>query len=106
MGCYSLLQGIILTQGLNSHFLSCFTDVKTLQQIEDINYLVTMSTQPPDLLQPVCVCVSRFSHVQLFATLWTVAHQGPLPMEFSRQEYWSGLPCPPPGDLPDPGIKP
>ena len=38
--------------------------------------------------------------------LWTVAHQAPLSMGFSRQEYWSGLPCPPPGDLPDPGIKP
>ena len=39
-------------------------------------------------------------------TPWTVAHQAPLSMEFSRQEYWSGLPCPSPGDLPDPGIKP
>ena len=48
----------------------------------------------------------RFSHVQLFATLWIVAHQDPLSMGFSRQEYWSGLPCPPPGDLPDLGIKP
>ena len=37
---------------------------------------------------------------------WTVAHQAPLSMGFSRQEYWSGLPCPPPGDLPDPGIEP
>ena len=37
---------------------------------------------------------------------WTVAHQDPLSLEFSRQEYWSGLPFPPPGDLPDPGIKP
>ena len=37
---------------------------------------------------------------------WTVAHQGPLSMEFSRQEYWSGLPFPSPGDLPDPGIEP
>ena len=37
---------------------------------------------------------------------WTVAHQGPLSMGFSRHEYWSGLSCPPPGDLPDPGIKP
>ena len=46
-----------------------------------------------------------FSHVQLFALLWTVAHQAPLSMAFSRQEYWSGLPCPPSGDLPDPGIK-
>ena len=42
-----------------------------------------------------------------FGTPWTIAHQTPLSMGFSRQEYWSGLPCPlPPGDLPDPGIKP
>ena len=42
----------------------------------------------------------------LFATLWTIAHQAPLSMGFSRQEYWSGLPCSPPGDLPNPGIEP
>ena len=42
----------------------------------------------------------------LFATLWTTAHQASLSMGFSRQEYWSGLPGPPPGDLPDPGIEP
>ena len=41
-----------------------------------------------------------------FVTSWTVAHQAPLSMGLSRQEYWSGLPCPPPGDLPNPGIKP
>ena len=41
-----------------------------------------------------------------FATLWTIARQAPLSMGFSRQEYWSGLPFPPPEDLPDPGIKP
>ena len=46
------------------------------------------------------------SHVQLFVTPWTVAHQVPLSMKFFRQEYWSGLSCPPPGDLPDPRIKP
>ena len=46
------------------------------------------------------------SCVQLFATPWTVAHQAPLSMRFSRQEYWSRLPCPPPGGLPNPGIKP
>ena len=46
------------------------------------------------------------SHVRLFATLWTVAHQAPLSMGFSRQEYWSGLPFPPPGDLFHPGIEP
>ena len=46
------------------------------------------------------------SHVQLFATSWTVAHHVPLSMGFPRQEYWSGLPFPLPGDLPDPGIEP
>ena len=42
----------------------------------------------------------------LFATPWTAAHQAPLSMRFSRQGYWSGLPFPPPGDLPNPGIEP
>ena len=46
------------------------------------------------------------SHIRLFVILWTVARQAPLSMGFSRQEYWSGLPYPPPEDLPDPGIKP
>ena len=50
--------------------------------------------------------MKSLSHVQLFATPWTVAHQAPPPMGFSRQEYWSGLPFPSPGDLPDPGIEP
>ena len=53
----------------------------------------------------VCV-LSCFSCVQFFVTLWTVALQARLSMEFSRQEYWAGLPCPLSGDLPDPGIKP
>ena len=52
------------------------------------------------------VCVYSLSRVQLCVMLWTVAHQAPLSMEFSRQESWSGLPLPPLGDLPDPGIKP
>ena len=50
--------------------------------------------------------VQLLSHVRLFATPWTIAHQAPLSMGFSRQEYWSRLPFPSPGDLPDPGIKP
>ena len=50
--------------------------------------------------------LSCFSQVWQFATPWTVAHQAPLSMGFSRQEYWRGLPCPPPGHLPDPGIEP
>ena len=50
--------------------------------------------------------VKSLSCVQLFATPWTVTHQAPPSMEFSRRGYWSGLPFPSPGDLPDPGIKP
>ena len=50
--------------------------------------------------------IQMLSHVQLFATPWAVARQAPLFMEFPRQEYWSELPCPPPGDLPDSGIEP
>ena len=52
----------------------------------------------------VCV-LSCFSCVWLLVTLWIIAHQVPLPMRFSRRKYWSRLPCPPPGDLPDLGIK-
>ena len=51
----------------------------------------------------VCMCSIVF---QLFSTSWIVPHQAPLSMEFSRQDYWSGLPFPPIGDLPKPGIKP
>ena len=57
--------------------------------------------------RPGLACMlSHFSPVRLLGTLWTVAHQPPLSVGFTRQEYWSGLPCSPPGDLPDPGIKP
>ena len=60
--------------------------------------LCAKSIQPyPTLYDPVQLCTTLFG---------TVARQAPLPMGFSRQEYWSGLPCPPPGDPPDPGIKP
>ena len=54
----------------------------------------------------LCSVLSHFSHVRLFVTPWTVAQQAPLSLGFSRQEYWSGLPCPPPGDLPDRGMEP
>ena len=50
--------------------------------------------------------MKSLSHVWLFATPWTVAYQAPPSMGFSRQEYWSGLPFPSPGDLPEPGIEP
>ena len=57
-------------------------------------------------LLPFTLCAQLLSRVWLFATPWTVAQQAPLSTGFSRQEYWSGLPCPPPGDLPVPGIEP
>ena len=50
--------------------------------------------------------VKLLSHVRLFVTPWTVAYQAPPSMGFSRQQYWSGLPFPSPGDLPNPGIEP
>ena len=52
------------------------------------------------------VAAQMLSHIRFFATLWTVVCQAPLSMEFPRQEYWSGLPFSPPGDLPIPGIEP
>ena len=54
----------------------------------------------------MCSVFSHFSCVRLFVTPWTVAHQAPLSMGFSRQEDWSGLAFPPPGDLPDPATEP
>ena len=60
-----------------------------------------------ECVQESCACVlSHFSHVRLFETQWTVAHQAPLSMEFSRQEHESKLPCPPPRGLPDSEIGP
>ena len=63
-----------------------------------------LSTVLPGLLGEWAV-LSHFNCVWLSATSWTVARQAFLSMGFSRQEYWRGLPCPPPGDLPDPGVK-
>ena len=71
-----------------------------------IRHTVSIITVNNEYLSCVCVLLTCFSHVRLSVTPWTVAHQAALPMGFSRQEYWSGLPCPSPGNLPDPGIKP
>ena len=54
----------------------------------------------------LCMNAQSLSHVQLFVTAWNVTHQSPLSKGLSRQEYWSGLPCSPPGNLPHPGIEP
>ena len=66
---------------------------------------IFFSRSPSCVWTKLCV-LSCFSHIQLCSTLRTVACQSPQSMGFSRQESWSGLPCPPPGNLPDPGIKP
>ena len=79
-----------------------------LTNLQVLSKLGTVSTKVLSLIQGPTwnACVpSHFNHVRLFATLWTVAHKAALSMGFSRQDYWSGLPCPPPGDLPDPGIE-
>ena len=63
--------------------------------------------QRPQIARTIVkVKMKSLSHFGLFVTPWTVAHQAPLSMGFSRQEYWSGLPFPSPGDLRDPGIEP
>ena len=100
VGSFSLFQGIFPTQRLNPGLLHCR---RVLYQLS--------------VCVCVCVCVcararvharvlSCFSIVWLFATLWMVAHQAPLSMEFSRQEYWGELLCPAPGGLQDPEIEP
>ena len=71
------------------------------------NLLLSLASLTFRSVRSMCACIlSCFSRVQLFATLWTVAHQSPLFTRFSRQEYQSGLPCPPPGDLLHPGLEP
>ena len=67
---------------------------------------ILMAESEEELKSLLKVKVKSLSHVRLFATPWTVACQAPPSMGFSRQEYWSGLPFPSPGDLPDPGIEP
>ena len=61
---------------------------------------------PKGSTESVCVHLCVLSCVRLFVIPWTMARQEPLSMEFSRKEYWSGLPFPSPGDLPNPGIEP
>ena len=74
-----------------------------------IQSLVMCASKEPKIYwsyHPIACMLSRFRCVQLFATLGTIACQAPLSVGFSRQDFWSGLPCPPPGDLPNPEIEP
>ena len=91
----SLLEASLQSLPLSSHGLPC---VPLLSLCESLCCKNTHWT--------VKVKVKSLSRVRLFATPWTVAYQAPPSMGFSRQEYWSGLPFPSPGDLPDPGIEP
>ena len=88
--------------------ISLKVDTNTLSENSGLNKTFPVSLMKHKLagqISGVCM-LSCFSHVQLFGTLWTVAYQAPPSMRFFRQEYWSGLPFPPPGDLPDPRIEP
>ena len=67
---------------------------------------ISLPGLPTNLLNALCCVLSHSFGSESFVTPWIVAHQAPLPMGFSRQEYWSGLPAPSPGDLPDPEIEP
>ena len=69
--------------------------------------LIHCTITQPTITLPISMCVlSRFSHIWVFVTVWTGAHQATLSMGYFRQEYWSGLPCPPPGGLSNPGRQP
>ena len=97
MGCHALLQGIFSTQELNP----CRLHLPALAGV----FFATSATW--EVLHSHQVQFSSVAQLCLtLLTPWTVAHQAPLSKGFFRQEYWSGLPCPPPGELPKPGIKP
>ena len=90
-----------LIRSLSIHFLTLNKlQIYVINNHDIINFKILMPCEN------MSEWVKSLSHVRLFATPWTVAPQAPPYMGFSRQEYWSGLPFPSPGDLPDPGIEP
>ena len=117
VGSYSLLQGIFPIQGSNPGLPHYGQILYQLSHWGSPRIQDWVLHSPADLPDPgmkpgsphcrqIFYQLSYQGILQLFATLWTVACQVPLFMGFSRQEHWSGLPFPPPGNLPDPGIKP
>ena len=76
-----------------------------IESADDFNAQFLRTSASKDYIFKVCLLCSVTTSYPVLATLWTVAHQAPLSTRFSRQEYWSGLPFPSPGDLPDPGIE-
>ena len=96
---------------LFQHLLLCYTIDFVICQISPLSIIPSHCRLVCFLTHSVpkpCtkVKVKSLSHVWLFVTPWTVAYQAPWSIEFSRQEYWSGLPFPSPGDLPNPGVEP
>ena len=87
---------------MNSSSL-CLLFYSGFQSIEDANMQLQLGGQ---FTGSTCVCARKSFQSCLTLTLWTVACQAPLPTGFSREEYWNGLPCTSPADLPDPGIEP
>ena len=85
---------------------SWWTNIDTILLTKFIVYIRDHSLSFILWILTTAWCASCFSHVWLFGTLWIIAHQAPLSVGFSRQEYWSGLSCPPPEDLLDPGMEP
>ena len=95
VGSLSLLQGLCPTQGSNPGLPHCRQILYQLSHKGSLRILEWVKWSE----------VKSLSRVRFFATPWTVAYQAPPSMGFSRQEYWSGLPFPSPGDLPNPGIE-
>ena len=91
--------------------LSFLNKICCISALKNFSFIVRKAFSSPRKKKNLCLLysacmLSRFSCVQLFVTSWTTAHQALLSMGFSRQEYWSRLPFLPPGNLPNPGIKP
>ena len=105
--CYTLKD-----QSLENRLFCIFQAIGNILYFSSIQFsrsVVSDSLRPHESqhARPPCPSPTPRVHlIQVFATPWTVALQAPLSMQFSRQEYWSGLPSPPPGDLPNPGINP
>ena len=82
-----------------------YLSTRIFRNISNIYYLLYPVSTSSKKVSCCCCCLALKSCLTLCHTPWTVAHKSPLSMGFSRQEYWSGLPWPPPGDLPNPGIE-
>ena len=107
VGCHSLFQGIFPTQGSNLGFLHCRQILYHLTHQGSPTHIIKLIKMKLTKIKSILrACVrSHFSCVWLFATPWTAVCQAPLSMEFSRQEYWSGLPWSPLGIFPTQGLN-